>query len=210
MTHETLSDGISMLSTAINLYLSEIDSCRDICLRNEKTAAIHDCGKELQLYRMFSRKRQTADQIRKAVSVLPSWKKSHYYEVYGAEWEKLKGEIYNRIEKHTKQYHVLLGGVIWEDEPVLVHVYKFDNDPRIKVELVVPPYKSLIPILPLKCIASLLRFHEYIVPELIAKPLYPFEGHDVQFLTVKGYLLMHMKKESYCAQCFPQSRLDSD
>jgi len=198
------SDGLHLLATGIFSYLREIHDYRDVCLRHEKTAAIHntDSG-ALEVYRMFDRKDETAAQLHRSLKLLPSWQESPYWVENGKQWEELKSDIGSRVEKHTKQCHIALQGIVWENIPMLIHAYKFDGDPKMKLEIVVPPFNSPFRVLPLRLVAEALRLHEFLIPEHVAKPCPPYAGHEARFLTPWEYLSTSMPPSLYASRCLP-------
>lgn len=197
-----------MLAKAIGIYLSEVDSYRSTCERHNKTAAIHTRGTELQVYRMFKKSDKLCQHLHQAVKGLPSWEESIYCKSQGGNWEKLKSEVEARVDSHSMQCHVASRGVLWDEIPMLVHAYKFDDDPHLKIELVVPEFKPMLPILPLRIIASSLHCHEYLVPKSMASALPPYAGHEIEFMSLWEYLSQTMPKDLYASTCFPQSNGD--
>ncbi|MBI3332218.1 hypothetical protein HYZ99_04680 [Candidatus Peregrinibacteria bacterium] len=197
-------DGLHRIAGAVYGYLRELHEYRDTCMRHEKTAAIHDTESDaLEVYRMFDRKRETAEQLHRSLKMLPNWQESPYWVENGQRWEELKSDIGSRVDRHTKQYHIALQGVVWENIPMLVHAYKFDGDPKMKIEIVIPAFNSPFPILPLRLVAEALRLHEFLIPEHIAKPCPPFAGHEARFLTVWEYLSTSMPRSLYASRCLP-------
>jgi len=177
---------------------------RSYCMKHNETAAIHTRGQELQVYRMFKSEGKTAAQIHEAVKTLPGWEESPYWVRHGEAWQKLKGEVEARVAGHSNQCHIACRGITWEHEPMLVHVYKFDGDKYLKVELIIPSYDGFLPVLPLRSITEALRCHEYLVPEFIAKPKPPYAGHEMRFISLSEYLSREMPPDLYASQCFPE------
>ena len=204
MRDGAFTDGLHLLTTGIYSYLREIHEYRSICLRHEKTAAIHDTDSNaLEVYRMFDRKGETAEQLHRSLKLLPNWQESPYWVENGKQWEALKSDIESRVERHTKQCHIALQGCVWENIPMLVHAYKFDEDPKMKIEIVIPTFNSPFPILPLRLVAEGLRLHEFLIPEHVAKPCPPYAGHEVRFQTLWDYLSTSIDPSLYAARCLP-------
>lgn len=206
-SQDIVPDGLELLRDALYGYFMEIESCRVICARHESEAAIHSKGKTLQLYRLFKRDEVTAKQIINAVKELPGWEESIYYKKGGKLhrlWEKMYKEVEHRMVKHKKLRSIVTRGVEWEGLPILVHGYKYEPDPVMKVELLVAPYESPAPELPIQIMSSLLRCHEHIVPEYIASPLPPYERHEAAFEMISDYLSRTMPKDLYATQCLPR------
>ncbi|MFA5800052.1 MAG: hypothetical protein WC840_03785 [Candidatus Peribacteraceae bacterium] len=189
-------------------YLKDIDYQYALCHKHEKTTAIHRKGKELQVYRMYQSSGKLAEHLHKAVAKLPGWEESAYWEINNKSWEKIRKEVENRVEQHSSQFHVSCRGVLWESTPILVHAYKFDADKYLKIELILPEYKSPLQILPLKRITAAIECHEFLVPELIAKPKPPYAGHETDFLTLTEYLSRTMPPELYATRRFPLHRVN--
>ncbi len=105
------------------------------------------------------------------------------------------------MEKHGKLHAILTTGIVWEGIPLIVHAYKFEPDPVMKVELVLPEIPEPLHELPLKMIATMLRCLDHIVPEFIATPLPPYVRHEAKFMTIKEYLLHTMPAGLYATSC---------
>lgn len=196
-----MQDGAQALSEALYGYLSEIDGYHMTCLKHEPTAAIHNVGQTLQVYRMFNTDEITAKHLREATDALPSWNQSTFRKNDGHRWDKLQRDITVRMERHTKQHPIATRGVMFEGLPLLIHAYKFEPDPMMKMEVIVPPYSSPTPELPLRLIALVLQCHEHIVPEYIASALPPYTHHDEKFLTISDFLSKTMPKKFHATQC---------
>ncbi len=185
-------------------YLEEIDEDRALCAKHAETAAIHDMeGQNLELYRMFKATANAAEHLRTGAKHLPDWEESLFAKHNIEGWEKLRQQVTQRMEKHGKQHEVLTKGVAWEGRPVLIHAYKFEPDPRMKVELIVPPYGDPSPMLPIQTLAVLLRCHEFLLAPGIVAALPPYVGHDVKFMTLWEYLEAKMPKDEYAIFSLP-------
>jgi hypothetical protein len=183
--------------------MQEVQEQRALIERHKDSAAIHTASKQLEVYRMFERKAETAQALRSAAERLPSWDQTPYWKQENSKWAKLSRETEARMAKHSKQHPILTRGIAWNNRPILIHAYKFEPDPRMKVELILPTIPSLLPELPLRTLAGALQCHDYLVPSYIAKPLPSYEGHDANFQTLSEYLSLNMPKELYASQCFP-------
>ena len=200
-------DGTEALAEGLYIFLKEVQGYRATCLKHEGTAAIHDAGKELQVYRMFKRDDAVARQLFRASEALPSWGESLYWSSDGDRWEKLQRDIMARMKKHKKQHPIITRGVSWEGLPVLIHAYKYEPDPFMKVELVMPAVTSVLPPLPLKTIADALRCHEFLIPDYMTVALPPYQGHATDFLTIREYLSSAMSPNLYNLYCgFPERK----
>lgn len=188
------------IAKAINLYLREVEDQRALCLKHHQTTAIHDKGQELQIYRQFDRAEEIASSIRKFGDLLPSWDTTLEWADQKNNLLSLQKSIERRMERHSKQHAVYTRGVAWGHRPVLIHAYKFEPDPVLKLEIVLPGIKRHIEELPIHIICSALRCHEYLVPEFIAKPKPPYERHKIDFLTLTEYLTKTMPKDLYATQ----------
>lgn len=202
------SDGLELLSQALHGYHQEIDAQRSLCDKHTPTAAIHTKGKELQLYRLFERDEATAEHLRRVTDALPSWEETLDWNREGKNWEKLERDITGRMTKHEELLPIVTKGVSWEGRPILIHAYKFEADPTMKVELVLPHVELENPELPLRTIASALRCHEHLVPEGLAQARPPYERHEAEFISIPQYLSHTMPPELYATrhtlQALPQ------
>ncbi len=194
-------DGLGLLSSAIYGYLEEIESCRSICKKHDKTAAVHTRGKTLQVYRLFQSEEITARQIRHATEELSDWKETPFWKSHQQVWEKTVKQIESRMAHHGKQHAIITRGVDWNGTPLIVHAYKFEPDSVMKVELVFPPCTIPAPDLPIQTMAAILQCHEYIVPGYIASPLPPYSKHEARFSTIMEYLLQVMPEGLYATSC---------
>ena len=205
----TVSDGdLYSLSGALLSYLQEVQEQHALVERHEGYVAIHTASKQLEVYRMFERNAETAQALRTAAERLPSWDQTPFWKQENNRWEKLAHEIEARMARHSKQHPILTRGIAWNNRPVLIHAYKFEPDPRMKVELILPTIPSLLPELPLRTLAQALQCHEYLIPSYIAKPVPPYEGHDTNFDTLSQYLSRTMPQGLYASQCFPSPPLN--
>lgn len=191
-----------MLSGALHMYFEEIESDAALCYKHGSTAAIHDRGNSLQIYRLFKRDEVTAQQIRDFTDALPTWEESLFFSRGETEksWMKMQRDVEARMPKRN-QHPIITRGVSWEGLPILIHAYKFEPDPVMKVELVLGAYQSPVPKLSLRVVAAMLRCHEYIVPEYISTSLPPYEKHEAKFLTIAEYLTRSMPENLYATKC---------
>lgn len=193
---------LATAGSALNMYLREVEAQRALCVKHLATAAIHDAGKELQIYRQFARKEETAASIRRFGDLLPGWEQTFEWDAQSAHLNKLQKAIERRMEKHSKQHAVYTRGVSWEHRPVLIHAYKFEPDARMKLEIVLPNVRRHVVELPIHVVCSALRCHEYLVPEFVAEARPPYEGHGTDFLTLTEYLSREMPDGLYATQSF--------
>lgn len=187
------------------MYLHEIEECRAICERHNKTAAIHDKGETLQVYRLFGRDTAAASFLHSVTKYLPSWEEADHWKLQGGKWSKLQRDVEARMKRHSKLLPILTKGIAWEGRPILIHAYKFDADPVMKVELVLPEHQKTVPELPLKVVASALRCHEMLVPEDIAAAKPPYENHETKFLTILEYVERNSPKGLYASHHLPSA-----
>lgn len=204
MSSGEFSNGASTISIskAYSLYLRHISDQYALCAKHELTTAIHTKGKVLQVYRQYDRDEKTAKQIREVTDALPSWEALPYWKISASHLQKVEREVSMRMRKHSKQHPIVTKGVEFEGRPILIHAYKFEPDPIMKLELIIPELKleSIQPELPLQRVASAIRCHEFIVPTFITLPKAPYAGHETEFLTVSEYLRKTMPKNTYATQ----------
>ncbi len=187
-------ESLVAVGSALNLYIREVEARGALCKKHLATAAIHDKGQELQIYRLFDRREETAASIRKFGDLLPSWDTTLEWVTQKNHLIRVQKAIERRMEKHSKQHPVYTRGVEWEHRPILIHAYKFEPDPILKLEIVLPGVKRHIEELPLHIVCSALRCHEYLVPEFVAPAKPPYERHEAEFLTLTEYLSLTMPK----------------
>lgn len=179
---------------------------RALCARHS-SAAIHTRGKSLQLYRIFESTSAVAKSLRRGTESLQGWEKSVHWKREKEALQKMEHEVIERMERHKELHAILTRGVAFEGRSILIHTYKFEPDPMLKVELIASPDPSPEE-LPLQTIASLLRCHEFLVPESVAMAKPPYTRHEAQFLTIPEYLSQTMPRGLYATQCFPPPRRD--
>jgi hypothetical protein len=182
---------------AVSSYLEEVSGYVEICGRHEKTTAIHARGRSLQIYRQFPRDEATAASIRSMAASLPAWADSPFYRSGGAVWVKTEREVSARMTRHGRLLPIVTRGVVWDGMPLLVHAYKFEPDPFLKVELLPQAILRDLPDLPLRIVAKALSCHEYLVPAHVASPLPPYRGHEARFDTIAEYLREAMPEGLY-------------
>src|SRR6185436_3493373 len=110
-------------------------------------------------------------------------------------------EVDNRMKKHKQLLPLVTRGVTWQGRPILIHAYKFEVDPVMKLELVVPEVQMDVPELPLRILSEVLQCHEYLLPSFIAPPRPPYERHETKFETISEYLKRTMPADSLASQC---------
>ncbi len=194
------NSSLDSAAKALNLYIREVEEQRALCAKHLKTIAVHNKGQELQIYGQFDRREETATSIRTFGDLLPSWDTTFEWKTQSQYLLKVEREITRRMEKHSKQHAVYTRGVAWEHRPILIHAYKFEPDPILKLELVLPNVKRHIEELPIHVVCSALRCHEYLVPDYVAKPKPPYERHETEFLTLTEYLTGKMPKGLYVTE----------
>ncbi|MBU2213836.1 hypothetical protein KKC44_06140 [Patescibacteria group bacterium] len=200
--------GIGFMVNALSHYMQETHEHYAICDSHEKTTAIHTQGKSLQVYKQFDSKEDVAKSIREKSKTLRGWEALPEWKYIGSTCKTLQKGIEARMRRHTKQHPVLTRGVLWEGKPVLIHSYKFEPDPIMKNEILVPETEIGVCELSLKVIASVLRCHDFLVPPYVAIAKPPYESHDANFMTISEYLSKTMPQNMYTSQCFPQKRTE--
>lgn len=191
------------LAHALCGYLHEIERCRSLCAKHESTTGIHLRGIEEQVYKLYSVEQQTSQHLHQAVERLRSCDDN-------PNLQRLERQVQNRTKKHGKLLPIVTKSVLWEDRPLLIHAYKFDADPNMKVELITDSTDETGQELPLRRIASVLQCHEYLAPEFIAPPLAPYDRHEVAFTTLSAYLADKMPSDLYATQCFSASSVSAE
>lgn len=193
-------ENLVAVCSSLNLYVREVETQRALCAKHLTTAVVHDKGKELQIYRQFERKEEVAASIRRFADLLPGWEEALEWDSQNAYLSRIQKSVERRMEKHAKQHAVYTRGVAWEHRPVLIHAYKFEPDPRMKLEIILPSVRRHFDELPLHRVCSALRCHEYLIPEFVAAPRPPYEGHETDFMTLSEYLSKTMPKGLYATE----------
>jgi hypothetical protein len=193
-------DGVQLLAEALGGYLQEVERYRAICQQHQHTAAIHMKGKELQIYRLFDRSADATEQLRTASELLPPWEESVFWKYEGDAWKKLHRDVEARMKKHQKLMPILTKGIEFNNLPMLIHAYKFEPDPMMKVELIVPHSEAMDAELPLRILALALECHDYLLPAYVTHPLPPYTRHETKFATVWEYLSATMPPELFASQ----------
>ena len=201
-------DNFSRYIEALYGFMREMRDKRDVCLRHSANTAVHDAGKALQVYRLFESRSDTVAYLRTTVAALPSWKESWRWGSEGSTWDKSRRDIEARMERHEKLQPILTHGVSWNGRPILIHAYKFEADPIMKVELVMTDQQAQEPDYALETMVRALECHECLVPDYIAKPKPPYERHEAKFLTIQEHLSRTMPSDLYDLCCFPPQRLN--
>lgn len=183
------------LATGLSLYLAEISDQVALCEKHNPTTAIHtpkeNSGKDLEIYRQFKVSPEVAASIRRNGDLLPAWNEWSFWKSGEKELKKLECEVVARMKRHGKQHPVYTRGVLWDWRPILIHAYKFEPDPFLKLELIVParPKKLKLPEeLSLQVLSDVLRAHDYLVPPIVGEALPPYAGHEARFLTLSEFL----------------------
>lgn len=208
MEHDSATDNFRRYIEALYGFMSEMREKRDLCIKHGETTAVHAKGKALQVYRMYESRADTLAYLRTTAAALPEWERAWRWGSEGKQWEKTQRDIEARMEKHQKLQPLLTRGVSWNGRPILIHAYKFEADPAMKVELVVPDQQADDPDFALHTIVRALECHECLVPEFIAKPKPPYERHEADFLTIQEHLSRTMPSDLYALACFPPLRRD--
>lgn len=179
------------LSEGICAYLDVLIEDTKRCIDNNRTTAIHNEGVTLQVYRQFKSSSEVASSIRRSGDLLPAWSEWSFWKSGEKELKKLEREVITRMERHGKQHSVYTRGVLWGWRPVLIHAYKFEPDPILKLELVIPrtPKNLILPKeQPLHVLSHVIALHDHLVPSFIASPEPFYKKHDANFLTLFEYL----------------------
>lgn len=199
---EQRNDDVRTFSDALYGYASEVHNQSTYCAQHDDTAAIHERGTSLQIYRLFKSDETVSEHLHLSAKLMEPWNKSQRWACEGRAWCKTEGEINTRLKKHTKQTPVLTKGIDWKGRPMLIHAYKFDADPQMKVEVVVPDKESNEPERALTTITRALECHEALVPECISTPRPPYERHESKFERISDYLRDKLPSEMYNLTCF--------
>lgn len=202
-------------SWGISEYLGEILTFSEKCVKNNSTTAIHARSSSLEIYRQFPSTSEITESIRRNGDLLPGWNEWHFWKSGEKELTKLEREVVARMKRHGKQRAVYTRGVLWDWRPILIHAYKFEPDPRLKLELIIPtrPKKLQLPEeLSLRVVSDILEVHDYLVPSIVKEPLPPYAGHETKFLTLSEFLDKTMPKDAIATQLCKKilSRVISD
>jgi len=194
---------IGLLSNALGAYLQEVEMYKSICTKHADTTALHTRSKELEVYRMFDRREESATALHRSSQQLPSWEQSLYWKSESVGLQKLEREVDERVRRHKKLHPIVTRGISWNNRPIVIHAYKFEPDPYMKLELIVPKVKYAHPELPILPLVDAIQCLEYLIPSHVAKPLSPYSGHEARFQTIDEYTSQLHLKELYALQGFP-------
>lgn len=196
-TSLTNDTALFTLASALSEHFRENGGMIDVCRRNEKIAAVHDGGDDqLEVYRLFERDAKTATHMRRSAENLPPASKTDHWKDYGVMWEQSAKQMEQRMTQKG-QIPIVTRWIAWEGLPVWVHGYKFDAHPNMKLELILPDAVRPIKDHPLRRMSTVLRCHEFLVPQSVAKPLAPYDRHETKFQTIIEYLLKELPEDMY-------------
>jgi hypothetical protein len=209
MQHEHVKgDNFSRYVEALYGFMREMREKRDLCLKHSSTTAVHDKGNALQVYRLFESRSDTVTYLRMTAAALPSWEQSWCWGSEGESWSKTQRDIDARMNRHEKLQPILTRGISWNGRPILIHAYKFEPDPVMKLELVMTDHQSQDPDYALDTMVRALQCHERLVPRYITEAKPPYERHEAEFVTIQEHLSRTMPADLYDLCCFPPPPLD--
>lgn len=169
------------------------------CAKNNAITAIHTDGSPLQVFRQFQSCPAVADSIRRNGGILPAWDEWSFWKIGEKELKKLERDVLNRMKRHSKQLPVYTRGVLWDWRPVLIHAYKFEPDPVLKLELIIPPAPKKLQLpdaLSLQVLSDAIELHDYLVSPMVAEPLPFYTRHDTNFITLFEHLEETMPRDT--------------
>ena len=198
MSEASATDGSKLLANVLMSFVCDLSDRGALCAKHEADAAIHDSRSgQLEIYRMFERSESITNHMRLALRELPYWDDSGVSKDELRRLEKVSRDIEARMKKHKRLLPIITQSATWEGRPFLVHAYKFETDPIMKVELIVPKLGREDADLPIYQVSDALGFHEYLVPELLAPAQPPYKHHEAKFTTISDYLIQKMPKGMY-------------
>lgn len=197
-------NGFAPLMEALYDFHADLKRRADLCVAHEKTSAVHETNaKALQVYRLHPSEQASVEYLRAASDSLSTWEEAILWDWEGGEWEKVERNINARMKKHKKLLPILTRGVVWQSRPILIHAYKFETDPVMKVELIVPDSRMSAPEFALHAISSTLECHQFLLPDYAAISLPPYTRHETKFVTPVEYLARTLPEDLYTLCCFP-------
>ncbi len=195
------SDGLATLTTALALYLEEVDNDYRACLRHEGTISVAEYRGGLRLTRFVPRTRAAVAYIQKSAARLPGWRQSPFWVQDGRGWEALA-----RGRPAATTDGLVFRGIAWNGRPMLIDVRPENARELLVIDLVLPHIHGDLPELPIRRAADGSRCHSYLLPDQIAvaRPLSTLSlcGAD----TVLTYLRRATPQGLYASQCFSRPR----
>ena len=195
--HESHVGALETYAKVAYAFARDLHEKFDLCAKHNGTTAIHTKGKTLQVFRMFDRDDRTAKHLRDAAASLPSWEETPVWDWEGSAMQKIQSQVDARTRKHPKLLPVISRGVAWGNTPVIIHGYKYEEDPMMKLELLLPSREASQPEFALKTISAALECHEYLIPDCVATPRPPYSRHEAEFETLTQHLVRTLPEDLY-------------
>jgi hypothetical protein len=193
-------DGLAALTTALALYLREVDDDHRVCVQHEGTTTVSEDRGCLRLTRLFPRTRQAVASVRTVSGRLPGWQTSPFWHIDGTRWVALERES---LRAHAPGARgAVTRGVAWNGRPVLVRARPRGPERLTALELLLPPLTGDLPELPLRTVAEGLRCHAHLLPDRVATPVRLSDVPRPDGITVRAYLQRAMPRGLYAGQCF--------
>jgi hypothetical protein len=194
-------DGLSLLAQGFDLYLSELDRYRALCLQHESSTVISAWGPQPLVRRKFEVRASTLSFVCSRVEQFPPWQRTPHFGVEQKRWEHLRRGLLARSASDPGSRPLLCRGIAWEDRAFLVHAFACGSTPVLHVGLLPLPTPSDLPELPLRAVADTLRCHEALLPNLAALDNdAPDAAGD--WLTIRHHLARATPQNLYASQCF--------
>lgn len=192
------SDDLKLLTDALLAYLHEVQTDAKTCRHHVATTAIRHTSGCLSTLQQFPAGKITEEHLRKAVARLASWEESPLAKGARGRWKRLR----QTINEQTEEKLLFSTGVAWEGYPVWIHAAVSERA-LLTVELLLPSLPGDLPTLPSRMLATALRCHEYLIPNMVARPLSPATGgRGGGYLTIPEYFRRAIPQNLYASQCF--------
>ncbi len=196
-------DGLATLTTALALYLREVDDARRVCVQHEGTTTVSEDRGCLRITRLFLRTRQAIASIRTASARLPGWRVSPFWHTDGSRWQALE---HASLRDHVPGAQgAMTRGIAWDGRPVLVRARPRGPGRLLELELLLPSLTRDLPEFPLRTVAEGLRCHAHLLPDCVATAV-PLSEVPRPGCSVRAYLERAMPQGLYASQCFLRPR----
>ena len=190
----------TLLAEALGSYLDEVAQYRSLCTKHEVTTGLCEEGEALHVLRLFPASDVIARHLCQAAARLPSWNESTAWKGNKQEWQELERSMRSRRAGCEQQSPLVTRGIAWDDLPLLLFADTRKRDSVLKIDLLIPPLREDLPLLPLRTIAQTLLCHAYLVPEVISPPLPLSKLHGDRASAISEYLKRTMPHLLYASQ----------
>ncbi len=201
MSNPVDDTGFHLLAEGIFHYLAELEVYRTTCLRHEGSAFITGHAEFLQVEWTLACGKRTEAHLRSRLNRLSGWETSPLWRTQWPQWAKWLNATTNGMNQGKSGRIGTDRGVVWRNRAFLVNARAEKAAGVLRLAIVLPALPFDLPVLPLRELALVFEFQEFLLPAGVAASLPAEKSRKKGGLNLRRYLSRAMPQIPAARQC---------